>query len=76
MLSEEKLRLTLLGWAGTLNYSSKLELRLGLNVRPKPNFSPEGDLGGVSPFYVGDPGCFCILVINNGDGGAVNVGPG
>lgn len=35
---------------GSLNYSSKLEDCLGLKVRPKEYFSPEGDLGGVSPF--------------------------
>jgi len=49
---------------------------LGLNVLPKPYFSPEGDLGGVSPFYVGEFGYFCILVIKRGDGGAVSVYPG
>ena len=38
-------------------------------------FSPDGDLGGVSPFDVGEPGYFCILVINSGEGGAVSVGP-
>jgi len=53
---------------------------LGLNVLPndpRPEyFSPDGDLGGVSPFCVGEPGYFCTLVINNGDGGAASVGPG
>ena len=48
---------------------------MGLIVLPNPNFSPEGDLGGVNPFYVGDPGCFYILVIKRGDGGAERVCP-
>ena len=52
----------------TLNYSSKLELYLGLIVRPKLYLSPEGDRGGVNPFCVGDPGAFYTLVINKGDG--------
>jgi hypothetical protein len=39
-------------------------------VRPSPPyFSPDGDLGGVNPFYVGDPGCFCIFVMKRGEGG-------
>jgi hypothetical protein len=38
-------------------------------------FSPDGDLGGVSPFYVGEFGAFCIFVINNGDGGAISACP-
>lgn len=63
----------LLCCAGTLNYSSKLDDCFGLIVRPRPPyFSPEGDLGGVKPFYVGDPGYFYIRVINSGDGGADN----
>lgn len=46
-------------------------------VRPRPlYFSPEGERGGVKPFYVGEPGYFCILVMNNGDGGADNAYPG
>ena len=64
-------------WLGyTLNYSSKLDDCFGLNVLPRPYFSPDGDLGGVSPFYVGECGYFCIFVINSGDGGAVSVYPG
>lgn len=67
----------LLCCAGTLNYSSKLEDCFGLIVRPSPlYFSPEGDLGGVRPFYVGDPGYFCIRVMNKGEGGAERAGPG
>ena len=62
---------------GTLNYSSKLYDCFGLIVLPRPlYFSPLGDLGGVNPFCVGEPGYFCILVINNGDGGADNACPG
>ena len=61
---------------GNLNCSSNLELYLGLKVLPRPYFSPLGDLGGVRPFYVGDPGNFYILVINSGEGGAVNAAPG
>jgi len=38
-------------------------------------FSPDGDLGGVSPFCVGEFGAFCIFVINNGDGGAISAYP-
>ena len=46
-------------------------------MRPSPlYFSPDGDLGGVKPFYVGDPGYFCIRVMNSGDGGADNAYPG
>ena len=46
-------------------------------VRPKLlYFSPDGDLGGVSPFYDGEFGCFYIFVIKSGDGGAVSVCPG
>lgn len=65
-------------WAGwILIYSKRLELCLGLIVRPRPppNFSPDGDLGGVSPFYVGEFGAFCIFVMNNGDGGAIRAWP-
>lgn len=61
---------------GSLNCSSKLELYLGLKVFPRPYFSPLGLLGGVSPFWVGDPGYFCIFVIKSGEGGAVNAMPG
>jgi hypothetical protein len=49
---------------------------LGLIVLPRLYFSPDGDLGGVSPFYVGELGYFYILVINRGEGGAVKVYPG
>jgi len=67
----------LLCYAGTLNYSSKLDDYFGLIVRPSPlYFSPEGDLGGVKPFCVGLPGYFCIRVMNSGDGGAESAGPG
>lgn len=45
-------------------------------MRPSEYFSPEGDLGGVNPFCVGEPGFFFICVIKRGDGGAVNVVPG
>ena len=65
--------------AGTIFIcSSKLELYFGLIVLPSPPpyFSPDGDLGGVSPFYVGEFGCFCIFVMNKGDGGAISVYPG
>ena len=72
LLSEVKL----VFYAGKRNYSNKLELCFGLNVLPRPYFSPEGDLGGVRPFYVGDPGCFYIFVIKRGDGGAVKATPG
>ena len=49
---------------------------MGLKVLPKEYFSPDGERGGVNPFCVGDPGYFYILVINNGEGGAVRVDPG
>lgn len=51
---------------------------MGLIVLPKDPgyFSPLGDLGGVSPLLVGEPGYFCIFVMNRGDGGAVRVCPG
>ena len=52
-----------------LNSSIRLNDCLGLTVRPSPYFSPDGDLGGVNPFYVGDPGCFCIFVMKRGEGG-------
>jgi len=59
----------------TLNYSSKLELYFGLIVRPKLYFSPDGDRGGVKPFWVGDPGAFYTFVINNGEGVLLMVAP-
>ena len=49
---------------------------LGLMVLPKPYFSPEGDLGGVKPFEVGEPGAFYILVMNSGLGCAATGAPG
>ena len=52
----------------TLNYSSKLELYFGLIVRPKLYLSPDGERGGVNPFWVGDPGAFYTFVINKGEG--------
>ena len=60
----------------TRNWSSKLELCLGDIVLPKLYFSPDGDLGGVKPFWVGELGYFCIFVMKRGDGGAIKVGPG
>jgi hypothetical protein len=45
-VAEEKLLFA----TGSLNCSSKLELCLGLKVRPRPYFSPEGERGGVKPF--------------------------
>ena len=63
-------------WAGVTRIaSSKLELCFGLIVLPKlpENFSPDGDLGGVSPLEVGEFGAFYILVMNKGDGGAISV---
>lgn len=63
-------------WAGLICiYSSKLLLCFGLIVLPSipEYFSPEGDRGGVRPFWVGEFGAFCILVINSGDGGAMSV---
>ena len=60
----------------TLKCSKRLELCFGDIVRPKLYFSPDGDLGGVKPFYVGELGYFCIFVINKGEGGAIKVGPG
>lgn len=36
--------------AGNLNCSNKLDDCLGLKVRPREYFSPDGDLGGVNPF--------------------------
>ena len=46
-------------------------------MRPRPlYFSPEGERGGVKPFYVGEPGYFCIRVMNKGDGGAESAYPG
>ena len=56
-----------------MNGSSKLPLYFGLKVLPRLYFSPDGDLGGVSPFEVGDPGAFCIFVMKRGEGGAVRV---
>ena len=44
-------------------------------VLPKLYLSPDGDLGGVKPFEVGDPGAFCTFVMNNGDGVALIVSP-
>ena len=55
--------------------SNKLLVYFGEIVLPKPYFSPDGERGGVNPFYVGDPGCFYILVIKSGDGGAERVDP-
>ena len=65
-------------WVGfTPNSFSRLSDCFGLIVRPRLlYFSPDGDLGGVSPFYDGEFGCFCILVMKSGDGGAVSVCPG
>ena len=37
--------------------------------------SPDGDRGGVKPFYVGDPGAFYTFVMNNGEGVAFIVAP-
>lgn len=45
---------------------------LGLIVLPKLYFSPDGDLGGVRPFYVGLPAFYFIFVINKGLGGAAS----
>lgn len=59
-----------------MNYSMRLIDCFGLMVRPKPYFSPEGDLGGVSPFWVGEPGYFCIFVMKRGEGGADSAEPG
>jgi hypothetical protein len=63
-------KLLFVGW--NFMASRRLLLYFGLNVlpnEPRPEyFSPDGDLGGVSPFDVGEPGYFCTLVINNGDG--------
>lgn len=52
----------------SLNWSMRLIDYFGLMVLPKPYFSPEGDLGGVKPFEVGEPGAFCIFVMNSGLG--------
>ena len=48
---------------------------MGLIVLPREYLSPDGDLGGVKPFYVGDPGAFCTFVMNSGDGVALIVAP-
>ena len=51
-----------------MNESNSELPRAGLRVFMPENFSPDGDRGGVNPFYVGDPVCLTFLVMKIGEG--------